>query len=556
MRFSLICASLSSALLSNLRFSLICASFSSALLSHLRFFLICASFSSALLSHLRFSLICASLSSALLSHLPFSLICASLSSALLSHLRFSLICASFSSALLSHLRFFLICASLSSALLSHLRFFLICASFSSALFSHLSFFLICASFSSGLLSHLRFFLICASSSHHTRARTWLICCPAPSGTSSSASCCYRQPVPPPLSWRNKELLFERHLRGEQSAACHLCKLELKFSVARAVTITFENKLLIINLSLPPTLKRLSIEADELEFNCKGASPLSLDSLTLSGRMQLILLSTIAPTVELIVRHGWPLENVDAEWCRLRCLGIGVEGWGSGGERIRPATVEERVRNSCVVETIRLPFIKSRKLEVTRLPFIRAPELECIFFPTRQCEPELLVSLQGQFSSLTLYRIVGRSFHWEGEREKRSKQPVEQERLLNPSLSFFFPHSSTLLPLQIFPTDFMKALQRAFGEEWCAAFDIRPEVQSLFLPFPHTFLSVQISRTGFIEALQRAFGEEWFGDLEAAWCAAFDILEGMASCGMAEKGGRKVVPPAALEMLEKMQQQQL
>ncbi|CAI7799692.1 unnamed protein product [Closterium sp. NIES-54] len=64
----------------------------------------------------------------------------------------------------------------------------------------------------------------------------------------------------------------------------------------------------------------------------------------------------------------------------------------------------------------------------------------------------------------------------------------------------------------------------------------------------------IFRTGFMKALQRAFGEEWFGDLEAAWCAAFDILEDMASSGMAEKGGQKVIPPAALEMLERMQQQ--
>ncbi|CAI5526430.1 unnamed protein product [Closterium sp. Naga37s-1] len=70
----------------------------------------------------------------------------------------------------------------------------------------------------------------------------------------------------------------------------------------------------------------------------------------------------------------------------------------------------------------------------------------------------------------------------------------------------------------------------------------------------TLLPSQIFRTGFMKALQRAFGEEWFGDLEAAWCAAFDILEDMASSGMAEKGGQKVVPPAALEMLERMQQQ--
>ncbi|CAI7921751.1 unnamed protein product [Closterium sp. NIES-54] len=78
----------------------------------------------------------------------------------------------------------------------------------------------------------------------------------------------------------------------------------------------------------------------------------------------------------------------------------------------------------------------------------------------------------------------------------------------------------------------------------------------FNPSPSSNLppTIQIFRTGFMKALQRAFGEEWFGDLEAAWCAAFDILEDMASSGMAEKGGQKVIPPAALEMLERMQQQ--
>ncbi|CAI5965808.1 unnamed protein product [Closterium sp. NIES-64] len=51
----------------------------------------------------------------------------------------------------------------------------------------------------------------------------------------------------------------------------------------------------------------------------------------------------------------------------------------------------------------------------------------------------------------------------------------------------------------------------------------------------------VFRTGFMKALKKAFGERWHGELEGAWCAAFDMLEGVASTGMAEGGGFKRVP---------------
>ncbi|CAI5524149.1 unnamed protein product [Closterium sp. Naga37s-1] len=216
----------------------------------------------------------------------------------------------------------------------------------------------------------------------------------------------------------------------------ICSLKLGFAVARVVSVSFEGMLLTVDFSLPPTLKSLSISAEDLEVNCKCDSPLSLDSFTLIGRSQLLifslpplacarivifngphtlyhaclhplsltqLLRIIAPTVEtLLVRHGWPMEDVDAEWSRLRSLGIGVEGWRDG--------------------------VSSRsELEAIRPPFIQAPKLKSISFATRQWQPKTLVSLRRQFPSLTLYRVVGRSFHWEGEGEKGSKQPVVQLR---------------------------------------------------------------------------------------------------------------------------------
>ncbi|CAI5992740.1 unnamed protein product [Closterium sp. NIES-64] len=76
-----------------------------------------------------------------------------------------------------------------------------------------------------------------------------------------------------------------------------------------------------------------------------------------------LLSSIAPTVEtLLVRHDWPLEDVDAEWSRLHCLGIGFQ-------------------------------------------------------------PETLASLRRHFPSLAWYHIVGQLFLWEGKAEQQSKEPL-------------------------------------------------------------------------------------------------------------------------------------
>ncbi|CAI5482996.1 unnamed protein product [Closterium sp. Yama58-4] len=226
-----------------------------------------------------------------------------------------------------------------------------------------------------------------------------------------------------------------------------CSLRLEFSVARVIKVSCEQSILAAFFSVPATLKILTIKAEELGVHCKGSSPLSLDSLTLVGRKQLVvyslpplasvktvflngphvpeftdrdavsatqLLSTFAPTVKtLTVRHGWPLEDVDAEWSRLRCLGIGAEGRGSGGVR-RAATVEEKARSR-------------NELEAIKLSFILAPKLECIFFATRQWQIKTLASLPINFPSLKFYRIVGRSFHWKGEGERRNNKPVVQMR---------------------------------------------------------------------------------------------------------------------------------
>lgn len=55
----------------------------------------------------------------------------------------------------------------------------------------------------------------------------------------------------------------------------------------------------------------------------------------------------------------------------------------------------------------------------------------------------------------------------------------------------------------------------------------------------------VFRISFMKALRKALGERWYGDMEAAWCAAFEILEDMASGGMAEGGGQKRIQPYML-----------
>ncbi|CAI5483113.1 unnamed protein product [Closterium sp. Yama58-4] len=234
-------------------------------------------------------------------------------------------------------------------------------------------------------------------------------------------------------------------------------LDFEFTVARVITLSFRNRKLEARFSLPASLKTLSLTAASLHVDCKCDSPLALDSLKLVGRHQLSisslplasvglavlngpatnddvdppsiplsgsasrlaltqLLSSIAPTVEtLLVKHGWPLEDVDAEWSRLRCLGIGVRGNSGGGECDMVAIEDEE-------DPYDLLSRGSRR-EVIRPPFINAPALKFFYFPTRQFQPETLASLRRHFPSLAWYHIVGRLFLWDGKGEQRRKEPL-------------------------------------------------------------------------------------------------------------------------------------
>ncbi|CAI5488023.1 unnamed protein product [Closterium sp. Naga37s-1] len=129
-------------------------------------------------------------------------------------------------------------------------------------------------------------------------------------------------------------------------------LKFKFTAARAITVCFERQAVNLRFALPPSLKSFSASAHSLNVHCTCNSPLSLDSFSLTARMQLNisslplasaksvymnaqttqnldsqlaltqLVSNIAPTVEkLIVKHDWPLQNVHVEWSCLRRLAI-------------------------------------------------------------------------------------------------------------------------------------------------------------------------------------------------------------------------------------------
>ncbi|CAI5492715.1 unnamed protein product [Closterium sp. Naga37s-1] len=143
----------------------------------------------------------------------------------------------------------------------------------------------------------------------------------------------------------------------------------RFDLSKAQTVRFyfpQGSLKLV-LTLSSSLKTFSAMAKRLVLSCKTTEPLALHHLSLYGQQRLVIsslrlasvrvaylngppkdhhshddqqsmprhssaefswvewLRTIAPTVEvLIVRHGVPVEGVDAEWSSLRSLGIVVE----------------------------------------------------------------------------------------------------------------------------------------------------------------------------------------------------------------------------------------
>ncbi|CAI5459940.1 unnamed protein product [Closterium sp. Yama58-4] len=105
------------------------------------------------------------------------------------------------------------------------------------------------------------------------------------------------------------------------------------SNAQTVRFYFPHSSLTLSLTLSRSLKAFSAMAKQLVLSCKSTEPLALQHLFLENvhrRSSAAFswaewLCNIAPTVEvLIVRHGMPVEGVDAPWSSLRSLGIVVE----------------------------------------------------------------------------------------------------------------------------------------------------------------------------------------------------------------------------------------
>ncbi|GJP44869.1 hypothetical protein CLOM_g4273 [Closterium sp. NIES-68] len=297
-------------------------------------------------------------------------------------------------------------------------------------------------------------------------------------------------------------LYEhRHLaHGPRFGSTHLT---FSFSSARILRFRFLHSELKLTLSLPPSLETLSVMAKWLVLACKSSAPLSLHHLSLYGQDRLVIsslrlasarvaylngpasdedstspmissqlplawqhlpkgkstfswsnwLRAIAPKVEvLIVRHGVPIEQVNAVWRSLRSLGIvvGTKGredpdWEAAVERFCEYGEEEEedyneyglyseavcYRGSGVHGWrggINQRAMQQQQQQVLRPPSIKAPKLESIFFPTRKpCEPQILAALRRGFPSLALYCVIGSSYYWERKRKTLRDGPVVHVR---------------------------------------------------------------------------------------------------------------------------------
>ncbi|CAI7784015.1 unnamed protein product [Closterium sp. NIES-53] len=114
-------------------------------------------------------------------------------------------------------------------------------------------------------------------------------------------------------------------------------LAFTFPNARLLRFRFASAELHLTLTVPPSLETLSVVAKQLVLSCKSSAALALHHLSLYGKDQLVISSLRlasarvvyldGPAMEvLIVRHGVLINKVEAEWGRLRNLGIVVPPW--------------------------------------------------------------------------------------------------------------------------------------------------------------------------------------------------------------------------------------
>ncbi|CAI7795011.1 unnamed protein product [Closterium sp. NIES-54] len=194
-------------------------------------------------------------------------------------------------------------------------------------------------------------------------------------------------------------------------------LNFKFTVARSITLCFEDQTLHLRCALPASLKSFSATAACLNVVCTCNSRVSLDLLSLIGRSQLLvsslplpaakfvylngpangenqsrgfpcsdlesqralthLLSSLAPTVEMLVlRYSWPLEGVRVEWSRLRCVFIGIGRTGGINHKYRPGDPQD----SAFWERLRAGKERGVSSSTSGL-CINAPKLESFYDAT-------------------------------------------------------------------------------------------------------------------------------------------------------------------------------
>ncbi|CAI5520460.1 unnamed protein product [Closterium sp. Naga37s-1] len=271
-------------------------------------------------------------------------------------------------------------------------------------------------------------------------------------------------------------------------------LDFSFPNARLLRFLFSSKVLNLTLTVSSTLKTLSVMAKWLVLSCTSTVPLTLDHLSLYGQERLVIcslllasvrvayvdrpenvhadlfwtdwLATIAPTVEvLIVPHWVPIKEVNAEWRRLRSLGIVVRTKGrhlwdreATVDKLRTLTDDEfeeyfdeeefggvfdyryiedefadewyekaRARYRVDLEA-RLRQQQHEQNGFAKPPSIRAPNLRFLFFPSRKaCDAATLAALRQDYPALALYCVVDRSFYWERKGASISNGPLEHVR---------------------------------------------------------------------------------------------------------------------------------
>ncbi|CAI5966036.1 unnamed protein product [Closterium sp. NIES-64] len=256
-------------------------------------------------------------------------------------------------------------------------------------------------------------------------------------------------------------------------------MEFNFSNARLLRFRFASNELKLKLTVPPSLKSLSVMAKWLVLSCKSTAPLALDHLSLYGQERLVIsslhtastravylngpasdeesscprlsaqlppswqhvpygisnfswtnwLGSIAQNVEvLIVRHGIPIEEVDEVWRNLRSLGIVAHAKGEHSKEWEATLENDRAfMDDGEYDDDDMDNYDDDEDSI-KLPSIRAPNLQFLFFPSsKACDASTLAALRKDYPALALYCVVDRSFYWHRKGERVSNAPLKHVR---------------------------------------------------------------------------------------------------------------------------------